>query len=384
MQLPLFQITPEEIFQAYYDCRKHKRNTREALEFEFDFEHNLLVLLNEINSFSYEVGKSSVFIIDKPVVREVFAASFRDRIVHHLLINLIGPTLERHFIFDSYACRTGKGSHLGIERLRKAVAANPNAWILKMDISSFFMSIDRNLLWKRIKNYLEENLNDPRMEIILHLTQTIIFNDPTVNCIFRSPFSKWDSLALEKSLFFAKQNCGLPIGNLTSQVFANFYMSDLDHYIKHDLGIKCYGRYVDDFYLIHEDKEYLKKCKKCIESFVGKHLRMGINHRKTYFQRCDKGVKFLGVKVEVGHINMSSRTIGNFRRCLAELNSTNANHRLKASEMGDLRSRVNSYLGIMGHYDTYRLRRRLVGSLDGRILKRISVESDMKWISLSL
>lgn len=143
MQLSLFQITEEEIFQAYYDYRKHKRSSREAMEFELDAEHNLLILLDEINSFSYEIGPSSVFIIDEPVKREVFAASSRDRIVHHLLINMVGECLEKRFIYDSYACRDGKGTHFGINRLKRATAVIPDGWVLKMDIRCFFININR-------------------------------------------------------------------------------------------------------------------------------------------------------------------------------------------------------------------------------------------------
>lgn len=131
------------------------------------------------------------------------------------------------------------------------MAAIPDGWVLKMDIRSFFMNINRDLLWRGLSEYLMNNLHDARMDIILYLTRLIKFNDPTKDCIFLCPRSKWDKLPQEKSLFHAKKNCGLPVGNLTSRVFANFYMSNLDHYAKHDLGIIWYGRYVYDFFLIH-------------------------------------------------------------------------------------------------------------------------------------
>ncbi len=107
-------FTVEEIFRAYYDCRRHKRNSREAVSFEINMEENLISLLEEINSGTYKVGKSSVFIVDRPVKREVFAAGFRDRIVHHLLVNTINPVIEKFLIFDAYSCRIGKGTSLGI------------------------------------------------------------------------------------------------------------------------------------------------------------------------------------------------------------------------------------------------------------------------------
>lgn len=176
------------------------------MEFELDAEHNLLSLLDEINSFSYTIGSSSVFIIDEPVKREVFAASFRDRIVHHLLINIVGECIEKRFIYDSYACREGKGTHQGINRLKRAMAANPDGWVLKMDIRSFFMNINIDLLWRRLSTYLKDNLFDARLDSILYLTYLIIFNDPTKDCIFLCPKSKWDDLPQDKNLFHAKKN----------------------------------------------------------------------------------------------------------------------------------------------------------------------------------
>lgn len=129
------------------------------------------------------------------------------------------------------------------------------------------MSIDKKILFRKLRRFLIDNYHEVNLPLVLRLCEIIICNNSTRKCIRKSPSSKWNGLDRRKSLFKTKKNRGLPIGNLTSQVFVNFYMSFLDHYVKHELGTKYYGRYVDDFFLIHEDKEYLTKCKNSISGF---------------------------------------------------------------------------------------------------------------------
>lgn len=372
-------ITEEELFTAYFDCLKHKRHSRAALEFELDLEHNLFGLLDEVNSFSYGPDRYSVFIIDKPVKREVFAASFRDRIVHHLIVNAINLFIEKRLIYDCYACRVGKGTHFGIERLRHFMASSTDnwkeeAWCLKLDIKGFFMSIDRTVLWKKLRDYLLAVYPHGNLPIIMYLLETVLFTDPTQGCRFCSPFSKWQDLDPSKSLFVAEKGFGLPIGNLTSQIMANFYLSFLDHYVKHDLGIEMYGRYVDDFFLIHRDKDYLKKCLHSIEHFLNDELHLRLNPKKVYLQPVNHGVKFLGVVVEPGHTNVARRTVSNFKKTIDSTNSTVNDHRQSKSEVQKSIASINSYLGLLSHYNTFSVRNREIDRLDIRFEKRVSRE----------
>jgi len=161
MQLELFpvfnkpdcSITLYDLFEAYFNCRSNKRRTDNALAFEVDYENNLIKLLKEINSGLYNPGKSIAFVVIKPVKREIFAANFRDRIVHHLIINKLNPLFEKEFIHDSFACRVGKGTHYGIRRVDHFIRTcsqnyTKDCFILKLDIKAFFMSINRGLLFK--------------------------------------------------------------------------------------------------------------------------------------------------------------------------------------------------------------------------------------------
>ncbi len=374
LELDLFprgQVTLEQVILAYESCRKNKRSSREALNFELNVEENLVELWNDLNEGAYSVGPSVAFIVTKPVKREIFAATFRDRIVHHLVVNAINPIIEKDLIYDTYACREGKGTHLGIKRLdhfMRSVSNNyqQEGWILKADIQSFFMSIDQRILHRKLVDYLRSSYTEADLEVLLVLCNLIIFNDPTKECVIRSPRSLWDDLPFHKSLFNASEYKGLPIGNLTSQIFANFYLSEFDHYVKKGLGIRCYGRYVDDFVLVHPDKEYLNLCRKKITVFLKEHLGLTLHPKKTQLQRIQSGVKFLGGVLECNHINTSERIISNFKTRIAEFNTLIEERRPSKDQRETFLASVNSYLGILRHFNSYRIRVELLHLVDHR------------------
>jgi len=237
MQLDLFtninysQLT-EELFTAYFDCRKNKRNTQNALRFEKHLEKNIFQLIDEIYQGKYQLGNSIAFIVNKPVKREIFAADFRDRVVHHWLINKLNPLFEHLFIQDSYACRVGKGTHYGVQRADRFIKTcsenyAKDCYILKLDILGFFMHINRKLLYAKLEQFIYKNYNQADKDLMMEITRKIIFNNPTQNCIIKGNKKDWEGLPKNKSLFHMPPDCGLPIGNLTSQVFAIFICTSL-------------------------------------------------------------------------------------------------------------------------------------------------------------
>jgi retron-type reverse transcriptase len=351
-------ITLHDIFLAYYDCRKNKRSKPGALAFEVDYEGNLFQLWLDICDGTYKPEPSTVFIVTKPVMREIFAASFRDRVVHHLVIGRLSSIFERKFIYDSYSCRVGKGTHFGIQRAYRFMRRCPEGWILKLDIRGYFMSINKNILWKKLSNLIDDEYTFTDIDIIKRLCHDIIFNDPTVDCIWRSPIELGDELPTDKSLFSAKAGCGIPIGNLTSQIFANFYLNDFDHFIQNECQIKFYGRYVDDFILVHKSVDYLKGMIPRIHDYLLEKLGLQLHEKKVYLQPCFRGVKFLGCYIKPSHIVVDHRTTTNFKSKLYQY-SMNASDSIKPTqqEVEKYVASVNSYLGIMKHYKTYRKRR---------------------------
>jgi retron-type reverse transcriptase len=272
----------ENIYRAYRQCRRRKRNTYNALIFEQNLEENILELHETLNNRSYTPKPSIAFLVEKPKRREIFAADFRDRIVHHVLVNYMEPQWERRFIYDSYACRQAKGTHKAVERLRgftRKVTANGSrrAWYLQLDVRGFFITINRHILFKR----LTKHETDPT---IVWLIQIFLFNDLTKNCRLRDASrSDFESLPAHKTLFKTAPDCGLPIGNLTSQFFGNIYLDALDQFVKHQLKARYYLRYCDDFIILSEDKLQLETWEKQISTFLNDNLQLFMARLVNYF-----------------------------------------------------------------------------------------------------
>ncbi|MFA4907159.1 MAG: reverse transcriptase domain-containing protein [archaeon] len=372
MQLTLFDNQNEDkvltdLFQAYFDARKNKRNTINALAFEKHFESNIFKLFDEIIEQKYQPKPSICFIVDKPVKREIFAADFFDRIVHHFIFNCISPIVEKTFINDSYSCRIGKGTHYGIHRIDRFIRSctgnySQDGYILKLDIKGYFMAMNRKLLFEKVKSVLLANGSklDFDFLLILYLLEKTIFHDPTENCIIKGKYSDWADLPETKSLFHAKSNCGLPIGNLTSQLFGNIYLNDFDHFVKRDLKIRYYGRYVDDIILVHRDRDYLKALIPIIKEYLKKYLQLELHPKKVYLQHYSKGVKYLGAVIKPHRIYIASRTKGSFYEAIDKQNQIARNHKPTTEEQEKFLSSLNSYLGIMKHYKTYNMRKRMI------------------------
>jgi len=325
-----------ELHKAYLDARKHKRNTINQLKFERNLEVELLSLYNELETRTYELRPGICFINELPVKREIIAADFRDRVIHHFLYNRIYPILDRKFIYDSYSCRVGKGTLFGIKRVQKflksCAAATSSVWVLRLDIQGFFMAINRSILFDLIINGLRNEICD----LSKFLINKIVFNDPLKDSLFKSPKSAWNDLPPDKSLMHSAPDCGLPIGNLTSQIFANVYLNPLDHFIKRDLKIKCYGRYVDDMVLIHSDKRVLLNAISCIREFLQTELKLILHPKKIKLQPADKGFAFLGAYIYPNRIAVGKRIVKNFRECIFNPLAT------PEKQM----QRVQSYLGF--------------------------------------
>lgn len=319
---------------AYFDCRRHKRNTKSALAFEIALEANLVGLFDELAAGVYRPGPSICFVVTRPKPREVWAAGFRDRVVHHLLYNKVGPRFERSFIADTCACIKGRGTLYAAERLEskiRGVSANwaRPAWYLKCDIANFFVAIDK----RRVAGFLEERIPEPWWR---ELAESILFHDPRPDVILRCDPEKLALVAPHKRLGAQPSHLGLPIGNLSSQFFANVYLDRLDQFAKHVLRARHYIRYVDDFILLHESREWLAAAHKEIEAFLPRELGVRLNPAKTIIQPVDRGVDFVGQVIKPWRRQIRRRT---FHEALA---------RTAGVEERDLFTTANSYLGLLG------------------------------------
>ena len=357
-----------DLFRAYYDARKNKRSTINALLFELNYEAKLLELHEEIKNRKYKISRSICFISFHPIQREIFAADFRDRVIHHLVYNYIVSYFERIFINDSYSCRIGKGTSYGVKRVDHFIRScsknyTRDCFILKLDISGYFMSMDRSILYQKVEKVLSRFRNTVNFDVdlILHLIRKIVFHDPTKNCTVKGSKNDWKNLPKSKSLFYAEKNKGFPIGNLTSQLFGNIYLNDFDHFICHKLGTKYYGRYVDDFVIVHHNKKYLKSIVPVLNQYLQDSLFLKLHPKKIYLQHFSKGVVFLGRIIKPHRIYISSRTKNGFYKKIQYWNNfISKNKKIDEENLKLFISCMNSYLGMLNHYDTYKLRKKIL------------------------
>lgn len=321
----------EALAQAYFDCRRTKRNSNSALAFELDLERNLMQLHTELNSGTWQPGPSICFVVTHPKPREVWAADFRDRIVHHLLYNHIGARIERTFIADSCACIVGRGTLYAAQRLEAKARSITENWrrpahYLKCDLANFFVSIDKHVLAEQLRKAIPEQ---PWQALAMQ----ILWHDPRENFQLRSPHRLLNRVPQHKRLTAQPAHLGLPIGNLSSQFFANVYLNALDQFVKHRLQAKHYIRYVDDFVLLHHSPQQLNTWREQIEAFLAARLHAQLNPSKTILQPAARGIDFVG-QVILPHRRITRRRVVD-----------NALRRAARVAAEQLRETANSYFG---------------------------------------
>lgn len=343
---------------SYLDARKFERNKETQLRFEVQQEKNIEQLAVELYNRTYRPQPPICFLIKYPTYREVFAPLFRDRVVSHLLFNLISPIFEKTFIYDSYSCREGKGTDFGVHRMEKFLRSCSDnykqldkTYSLYIDISGYFMSIHRPTLRNIILNTLEKYRIKERSpgespwgesidyDLCKFLIDCLLLRDPKKGClVIDKDSSDWDKLPKNKSLFYAPPETGLPIGDITSQLFSNIYLNKLDHFIKRELGCTYYGRYVDDARILSRDYDMLVKIIPKINLFLREELKLSLHPKKTVIHKCSYGLEFLGKVIRPYRCYVKTKVLRSFTKVVYDL------VRSKRISETDL-SRLNSYLG---------------------------------------
>ena len=336
----------EALVQAYFDCRRTKRNSPTSLAFEANLEHNLRTLYRELINGTYTPGQSICFVVTRPKPREVWAADFRDRIVHHLLYNHIGPRIEATFIADSCACIKGRGTLYAAQRLeQKARSITQNwqrpAYYLKCDLANFFVAINKSVLWEMLQARIPSG-------IWRDLAHLILWHDPRQHYRLRTPAALLDLVPPHKRLTAQPSHLGLPIGNLSSQFFANVYLDALDQRIKHHHRARHYIRYVDDFIILDTSAQRLNDILSDITEWLPAQLGANLNPRKTILQPVHRGIDFVGQVIKPHHRTTRRRTLNV------------ALHLVAQTSPAELPVTINSYFGLLrqatkGHHDRAQL-----------------------------
>lgn len=301
---------PENLFTAWQRFSIGKHSKIDVMNFEYRLEDNLFVLREQLLSCHYRHDLYKSFTVYDPKRRQIHKATVKDRIVHQSIVNVIEPFFESRFIHDSFSCRIGKGTHAAVDRLRtflRQVSHNNTrtVYALKCDVKKFFASVNHETLL----SLLTRQINDPKT---IELLENIIGS------------------------FSVNDRRGIPLGNLTSQLFANIYLNELDRYVKFVLREKCYLRYCDDFIVLSESREHLSDVTKSIEDFLDQTLFLQLHPKKVFIRTWAQGIDFLGL---VLFPYATAIRINTAKRILQRANEDN----------------LYSYLGVCSHADAYEL-----------------------------
>ena len=340
----------EELYLSYLEARKGKRYRDEILRYTDNLEENLLIIQNELIWEMYKVGKYNMFYVTEPKLRLVMSIQFKDRIVQWAIYRQLNPLYDKTFINDSYACRVGRGSHAAAERLqywlrqvnRREIENGVRYYYLKLDISKYFYRVNHEILL----NILSVRIKDERL---LRLLRTII------NCetqkfglpVGMSPEACTYDLWLD--------DVGMPIGNLTSQLFANIYLDQLDKFCKHGLHTHYYIRYMDDVIILSDDKEELHRIRNEIQNFLTEALQLDLN-KKTAIRPISLGINFVGYQIWATHRKLKKSTARKIIRRVSVLCKELANGEITRE---DFDRHAASYKGMMEHCDSLGLRTKL-------------------------
>ena len=330
------------LYNAYLLARRNKRYKKEALLFRQRLEENLIQIQNELIWKTYRTGNYRTFYVYEPKARLVAALPFRDRVVHHAIVSVIEPIWEKRFIFDSYACRVDKGTHAGANRTQKFLQSAKHNWrdvyCLKGDVSKYFYTIDhsvlKTLLHKRIAC---RNTSWLLSEIIDSTSSDLLENN------LQKPAPK-----------------SVPIGNLTSQLFANIYLHELDKFIKYELKERYYVRYMDDFVILGDSKAHLHKIRIKIHDFLYDNLKLKLNGKTQVFLVQGKGIDFLGYRIWPTHRLLRNASKRRIKRKLKRYKALYDKGKMSQERIN---ASIQSWLGHMKHCNSFRLEQKLLKSI---------------------
>lgn len=317
-------ICIENLLLAYQEFAKGKKSRIDVLEFSFNLMGNLIELRDDLVNHTYKHGSYQEFKINDPKPRLIHKATVRDRILHRAVYIILYSFFDKKFILDSYSCRNNKGTHKAIEKFSKfshKVSKNntKQCWVLKCDIKKFFASVDQNILLKILEKYIDDT----------------------------------NTINLLKEIIFSFEPGGLPLGNLTSQLFANVYLNEFDQYVKYKLKIKYYIRYADDFVIFSQDKNYLRSLIPLINNFLQNVLGLALHKDKVFIENLKQGIDFLGW---VNFFDFRVLRKGTKKRVFKKIN-----------EITKLEV-INSYWGLLRHGKTGETRKTLLKIADTSIV----------------
>lgn len=333
------------LYLAFRKARKGKRHKAEVADFEYNLEANLFQLQAELRDDSYRPGPYHNFYVRERKLRLISASPFRDRVVHHALCRVIDPIFEARFIHDTYACRVGKGTHKAVDQAQHF--ARGHAFVLQCDVHQFFPAIDHGILYDK----LAKRIADPQtLQLIARILES---GAGVLSPMYTMEWFDGDDLLA------ALRPRGLPVGNLTSQTWANFYLDSLDQFVKRELKCRGYLRYCDDFLLFHNDKSVLHGWKEAVSEHLG-GLRLALNWRRSVVYPTETGIPFLGYRLFHDHRRLLA---ANLRTARQRLRHNRAAYLAGHISLAKFRESLVSWIAHASHADTWRLRRKMLSDI---------------------
>lgn len=375
---------------AFQKAAKEKWTKSYVLRFQKERRKNLDALCDTLWNRTYMPGVSTCFIVEFPKKREVFAAEFIDRIIHHLYYNYLSGLFERTFIADTYSCIPGRETHYGIRRLDHHIRSESKnyqriVYGMNLDIRGYFMHIDRARLMyitlRTIDRMATHKIHSKGrqqwrdildVDFLKWLSEVIIMHNPKNNCRLAGSRKNWIGLDPAKSLFYTEEGLGLPIGNLTSQLLSNVYLNELDQFMKRILHCKHYGRYVDDAFVISHDRKRLLAMIPLIREFLKDHLGLELHMGKLQVVNTNYGIEFLGSFVKPYRIYVANKSLERTCQHIREINYNDSDAAFRS---------INSYVGMMVHTASYNIRANLF--LTPEVLALGSFDRDLTKFTLS-
>ncbi len=332
-------VSPENLFAAWKVFRSNKRNRHDVAEFERDLERHIFRLHRELEAKDYRHGPYHGFWISDPKLRRIHKATVRDRVLHHAIFRILNPIFEPTFIPNSFSCRVGKGTHKGMKTVAAMLRAESRnntrpCFALKCDVRKFFDSVDH----ARLLAILEKRIIDPDARWLLREVIESYSTENRAGGVLK----------------------GIPIGNLTSQLFANVYMNEFDQFVKHQLHVLHYARYTDDFVIVSSDRKYLESLVSPVASLLRERLKLELHPQKISIRSYRQGIDFLGYIILPHHIVIRTKTR---RRIFRKLKERAVEYRKGAITEAQFDGVMRSYLGVLSHANAYDIRTELLNKI---------------------
>lgn len=383
--LPIVYDIPFETFlEAFEACVSNKHSSSDCLKFWCRYQGEVLRIWEEVRRGVYKPGPSTRFAVKWPVYREIYAAYFADRVVHHWWAIRVEPLLEARFKEDgdlSFNCRKGYGVHAAIERVQALMQRHPDWWYGQCDLEGFFMSMDKGLMWEMLDIFIRDNYRGKDVECLLYVTRVIIFHCPQYGYRLKSPESMFKNIPQRKMLSGQPVNKGCAIGNLPSQLNANFIGSVFDYYMTNVLKVEDYVRFVDDFYFQMPTSEDVCNTIPLAREYLSEQLLLRLHPRKMRIQPVSKGTLMVGCYIRKDRIYISNRTRGKFIQRIVHYNRIAENGGCE-EHLFEFQQSINSYLGMMKHFNTYKIRKKCCLMIDKRWYQYMYISGHFEKITI--